>query len=566
MESRHRRWGAALRWAGWWLFYLAAAALALAPLLPVAATHLPHFPADPDLQVGVWLPWHTAQRLAAWADPYTAPGLGWPEGLDLRPHVWNLGCPLLAAPLFLVLPPVLAFNLSILGFASLNGLAGHLLGWRVAGGGAGSLPAVTAGLLATLSPAPLHELCSGRPEQGFLAPLLLAASFLAAWAADPGRRSHAVGLGVALASSGLCYWLAPVLLGACALVPVVSYVIWDRPGIRVRSLMWAMVVAGLVALPGILPLLGVLERAHEAAPGAAEYPSLAVAGLLRFLAPRSLARPDTVFPLGLSLALLLALGHPRRALVWLGVGGTALALALGPQVTWNGQGPGFPGPFALFSHLPILERFWWPVRLLGLATVGAVGASAVGVASRTGRASPWTWAVALVGLVVLEGVEMAPRGRTAPFGGAVHLVKQPALWRELGEGGGPWPILQVPLLTLPNDEVLDQVFHRQPLFGGLAQNHPRLVARSLAERASEEPFCHLALEGCEGGGTSEPSALRSALVARGIGVVVARLDVPTVPRDGVLEWATARLGPPDTAEGPWLLWDWRRDLSGQERP
>lgn len=549
------------------LVYFGAALVAFWPLLPVFDTHLPHFPAEPDLQVGVWFPWHVAERLRAGSDPFFAPELHWPRGLDLRLYVWNIGCALLVAPLHLVLPPIPAFNASLLLFATLNGLAGHVVGARFGGTRAA---AVAAGLVATWAFEPLYELCAGRPEQGFLAPLLLAVLFLARVLEEPGRLRWAGALGGALGFAGMCYWLNPYLLALCA-APAVLVRLARGParGALLRGLSVALGTSLCVAMPALLPVLlavpgGTGEAAGPLGAGVSGAlllgQSLTLSGVVRFLAPRQVATLETQVPLVLVAALLFSLPaavRRRGALLLLTtVTCGALLLALGPRIQVTpasvaGTGEALPGPFALVEHLPGLSRFWWPRRFLGVATAAGTGVVALLVSQGRGPWGPWGRAVVTVGLLLLELHELGPRSRGVAGGGAPHPLLAPAFFRGLGAAPGTAPVLQVPLLTLPNEQVLDQVVHRQALFGSLAQTRADLRPATLLAVALEEPFRHL-LPGAPP--PASPADLRATLAARGFHWVVLRRDLPGLAAD-LEPWALTRLGEPTLREGGLLAWD-----------
>ncbi len=569
MIGRRPAW---LSWLGWLGLYGLAAALVFWRLLPDLATHLPHAPAEPDLHSAVWMPWNVARQLAAGADPFLAPGVMWPEGMDLTLYLWNLGCPLLAAPLHALLPTVLAANLAVLGYATANGIAGHLLGARVGGSRAA---AVATGLAATWGFAPLYELCSGRPEQGFLAPLILATLFFFELLAAPERWTPRLGLGLSMAAAAACYWFHPVLLSLGLLPVALLSLPRGEAWAKLRSVALAAGISLLASLPAMLPVLLALrapdnpmERAVSGSFTAARLladrveQSGSLAGLLWPSLPAGYGTIDQAHPLTLVLLCVATLAWAplrRRAGTWALLAIAGLLLALGPRLQLTPGQPGVDGlamPFALLDALPGFARFWWPRRFGAVALLGMLGVLAAFVGAFRRPRQAWMIASCCALLLLAELHMLAPGGRAGIAGGATWPLPQPALWARLAEAPWSQPIIQIPLGELPSAQVLDQCFHRQPIFGTIVQGNPDLVPRTQLERLERLPFCLLGAQpGCPAG-TPEPTPeeLKALLAAEGFRWVILR---PRLSPGGpaAQRWAPRRLGPPSHEEDGLLAWE-----------
>ncbi len=558
---------------GWTALYALAAALVFWRLLPHMGTHLPHVLAEPDLHVGFWMPWNLGQQLAGGGSPFQAPGVMWPYGMDLTLYVWNLGCPLLAAPLYAIFPPILAANLATLGYATANGLAGHLLGARVGGTRAA---AVATGLVATWAFEPLYELCSGRPEQGFIAPVILASLFFFRVLDEPQRWGPRLGLGLSVAASGICYWFQPVLLAVALLPALLLLLILRRVSLRaLGSCALSAVICGVAALPALLPVLlalrapdNTLQRAMQGGFSASRLlvdrleQSYSLASMLWPALPADRATLDHAFPLVLLLAVVATLAWAplrRRGWPWALLALAGLVLALGPRLQLvpsqplQADGPALP--FALLDHLPGFGRFWWPRRFAVPAFVGLLGvlASLVG-AFRVGRQG-WVLGGAAAVLLLAEAHLLAPVGRAGVAGGPVWDLRMPQLYAELARAPGSQPLIQLPLGVLPSAQVMDQPFHRQPIFGTIVQGNPDLVPIVQQERAAEPPFSWLSAVGgvATPAGAPAPRVLKQALAGEGFRWVILRTDLPAAGPQAAGQ-AVALLGSPDVREDGLLAW------------
>jgi len=108
---------------------LGAVLLSVLASWPLAIQSGSSFPSSPDmvdLQGGMWLPWHLLTRVASLESPWWAPELLWPVGQRVDTTMWNLGVQVFQLPLYLFFHPVQAYNLSLVLFAALNGVAGWI--------------------------------------------------------------------------------------------------------------------------------------------------------------------------------------------------------------------------------------------------------------------------------------------------------------------------------------------------------------------------------------------------------------------------------------------------------
>lgn len=568
--------------------YTAATLLLLSSLLPVFTSALPGDPRDPDTAVGLWFPWHVARRLLALQNPFLAPELAFPDGLDLTLMVWNLGCQILQFPFFALLDPTVAFNVTVLFFSVLNALAFEALGRQESGSREAG---IFVGLLGLLAPFPLFELCNGRPEQGFVAPLTLALLYLLRVLRGGCSPRDVRLLGLFTGLSGICYWFWPYLLALVAL-PLLLVALAradhaEKPRL-IKNILKAAALAVLVALPFALPVLlklarpdSLYERALEGsfATQAAEATRLGQAIPLPAwfwpLLPPRWRTLNMAFPLTLTLGALLSLApraSRRKAWPFLVLAFIGAICAMGPLLCVR---PGIPFeiagrqlalPFAALDLLPGFPRFWWPRRFEAFLILGVIGAiSALLGAARAG----WPRRSLGVVLLLLAGLEvfhLGQQGMVALGGGRTHALFVPELYRELGKEPWSQPVLRLPLFIPSNNDIVGQTFHRQALFGGLAQSNPDLAAPALRARLQEP--CVQALHratcvGIEGDDTDCPDA-RAALLSLGIRQVIWRREgepgggLSFEGNGGPVYWGTGRLvdllGEPTWSEEGLLAW------------
>jgi hypothetical protein len=585
--TRPRTWmrGAAV-FTGEASLYAAVALVALIRLLPVFKSQLPGDWRDPDTAMGLWFPWHVARQVAAGANPFFAPELGWPDGLDLTLMLWNLGCQIVALPITLFFSPILAFNLSIVLFSTLNGLAFHKLGRQVGGSTAAGL---AAGILGSLAPYALYELCSGRPEQGFLAPLVLALLYFRKAASPGARLRDGVLLGVWTGLSGACYWFHPYLLALCVAPWLLVRLVRRRLGrSNLLAIGLGVAIAVIVALPFALPVIRELAApsstysrsltglyAKESARNTRMFQAMSWTAFAWPFLDLKMRNTTYAAPFCFTLLPLAAL-LPRRSRAVAGffvmLAAAGIVFALGPVLMAR---PGLPIevghhtlalPFRLLDYLPGFERFWWPRRFQAFAVVGAVGSAAALVACANTARGRALIAAVLVLLGAGELFMLGSRSMTAAGGGRVHRVDQPALYARLG--GEPWsqPVLRLPMMIPPNNDIVGQITSLQPLFGGLAQSNPDLAPESIRQRM-EDP-CIQRLKQSEklyGARPTSCTDIPDGLRQLGLRWVIWRDDeqpgshppVSGEPEGGTLQYGELKaiFGPPTWRETDLAAWD-----------
>lgn len=490
---------------------LSALAAALAPvgllcaLLrgPISALGVsPWGPEDPwrngDLIGGWWLWWAFAQERAGRP---AMEGLGYPDGVDsllaVVPNPLDLWLLSWLGP-----PTATLWNLNQLGQASLNLIAAGILA-RAAG--ASPLTSAAACALVAASPTMLHELAGGRPATLVIWPGLFCLSLLLRGGLTAGAFA-----GLFAALQGVAYaWhgLALCLVG----LPFVK----DR-----RALALGVLVGAAAITPYAVTLAEHLSALPMDRP-AAGYTSAPIAGLLGLgdVPPRV-----RLHPLLLPGAVLSAVFAPaaRRPLL---AAAFALALALGPGLTWAYGEPLVAGPFAWLTHwLEPLRRMHHPARLLALAAPLLGLCVALGL-DQLGRLRAW----AVAAVVLAAGLNHQAMREVVAWGAS---PAPPYADRALPEGPA------VDVLGMTHRVALSlQPFHRQPLLETLWFRRP-------AEDRVAQEVDRLAQ------GERPAPWLWDALRARGFKTVV------VWPRFGEPEDAARHveeaLGPPVQA-GVWAL-------------
>jgi hypothetical protein len=451
-----------------------------------------------DSGCALWQPWNVLRQLRAGANPFFAPEMYHPHGMDTTLHLWNLGVALLRMPFFVVADPMRALALANLTLGLLNGLGGYVLGRVV--GGRYSAGLAAAALAASSSYVWTEIGQGGRGEQGLLLFLMLALAGLFALLRGSGHRV-AVATGVACAATAACYWYYGYFLALAAAL-IVGWALIRRRLDRAMGgrLLAAGGVALLLALPAALPVL--LEISAQDSTYLRTMDAVDLHGSpIEGLSLRSLGWPlsgETAWSrhprTSLLLKLLLVLGilvpAIRRRSQWLaGLGIVALVLALGPVLHVASGQPALVGdrliamPHALVSELPGMGRFWWATRWLALSQVAAVGVVAgVAAALRHPRSRvALVVAVAVLGVLECQAInEFARQGKHTQTGCPIPLVVE-----MLGQQPDPHPVVQLPLHNMGHLKWLP--YHQQPIDGGLGDGRSILMPDEYARLLEEEP-------------------------------------------------------------------------------
>lgn len=464
-------------------------------------------PDMPDLNTAMWLPWHLSESLRLGHSPFDAPGLQYPYGQRITLLVWNLGIQVLQLPLYWMLDPVRAYNLSLIALGAGNALGGYAIGRALVPDG-GRAPALAAAVLLVASPFAWNELAQGRAEQGFLGLFALVIAATVHLHRDPDRRV-AVLAGLAWGAAGLCYWFYGYFLVLVVGLVWVAALGQRRLGVA-RALALAGGVAALVAAPAAL--LIIVEAAASSsvyqvsqAPSADQARTLAnvvnMASLgLAHLSPWPLSPPDQlreVVPM-ISMGVVLAAVVPgigRRAWGMAALAITGIVLALGPTLQWTPQVPVTVGagstlqmPLVVLQDvLPGFSRMWWPYRFQVFWVVGAAGcAAAVAALPRRGLVR---WIVAgVLSLFALGELRLA---QSSTHGGLVwdapvRVVATP-FFDAVGARPGEHPLLFLPYQAPSTGRVGWQMRHRQPMSIGLADSDDLLVPIAVQEAIDADP-------------------------------------------------------------------------------
>jgi hypothetical protein len=431
----------------------------------------------------------------------------------------------------------------VAAFLGTNALAGAWLARRVAGEDAGAwtraLAGVAGGLALGFSPYVLDELRFGRYTQVWLAPTALAVG--AAWAAltphptaaRGGWRATATG-GAALAFCGYHYWFyglfAAVVVGALGCAH------------GVRGVGTALAIGAVAALL-VAPFAAHVVLGWEEVPAAGVRPPFAPA--TRLLGGLPDAEPGVYLPQALLLAALLALvASPRAGFAALVAAGWLLALSLGEFLkvgdTWLAT------PYHYLLRLPFLDRFWWPQRALGAATVAVV--TALAIALREGSRAPrLARAAVAIATLVSAGQAVASPGLPSRWTPA----PVPAWHAELPTGA----VLEVPMMS-PRDGILAfsrWPAHGRPLVNGMSMWTPELWPSSFRAHAAADPLLTALLAVEQGrGSASLPAGAVGGLTRSGVVGIVASQDNLSVAERALLVGA---LGAPRCAGGAcwWAL-------------
>lgn len=384
-EAPSPSWRTAATLAGLVLVYTVLAAVLLGPVSIAPFTRTVGIPSIDSMDTAML----RALTADAWATASAhTDAVYFPIGLDpflLTPNVLDH---LTAAPLTWLLPWPLADNLWWLLVLAANGIAAHLVGWRLTGSHRSGL---LTGVAFATSEAVLREANLHHSPQAMLAwaPALLTLLLL------PRERQSALTAGLAagcLAIGALSYWYA----GLFAVLALAPLLIAQRP----RHLLVGAAVVALLCAPFLLPQLlawdsrPLTSGAQLAPPRGVAESFQALAEADQFVAwhgvdPLFWLRDTTMdtsnrVPLALLVAAVLGArvwrGAKRWTLVWTVLLGSVMVL--GPVLRWGEEvvliaDSAIPLPFAGFRAVhPFLERLTWPERWGWLIPLGLIGLAA----------------------------------------------------------------------------------------------------------------------------------------------------------------------------------------------
>jgi hypothetical protein len=447
--------------------YLVLACLLYWPATPFGAGHLPGCACgDPEQQT--WFLAWTAHALTHGLNPFFTQYINAPRGANLAIDTAMPLLGVLGTPIALLAGPVATFNLLLkLGLAA----SGASMFWVLRRYTSWWPAAFAGGLLFAFSPylagqAVRHLFLAFVPLVPLFIPLL--DDWLVSRRRSPLRSGLLLGLVAALQ-----YLISPEILLTSAMMAIAGLswlalrhprAVPERVGALARGLAAALSVFALIAGYAMWLLVAGPDRPTgpvHILSGLARYHADLLSPLLpanhQLLAPGALgaagdhlpagATIESGFYIGLPLLVLLcyfAIRYRRVPLMATGavIGLIAFILGLGAKLTVNGKAIGVPLPFAVFTHLPILQNLE-PARLSLYAQLAAAIIVAVGL-DRT-RAYGWRRASAPVGQAA-AGHGQPAAGDGQPAGGhrqpstVGSLV--PATVPATGKGHGQAPVPQ----------------------------------------------------------------------------------------------------------------------------
>lgn len=447
--------------------------------------------------------WWAREALLDGHNPFDQRALVYPDGF-MSWVQWSHPLQYLpGALLALVVSPLAAFNLALIGTLTLNGMTAYWLGGALTRGA--TLAALLGGLVFLAFPTVQGHLSVGHLGIVSLYPLPLFA--LCLWRVvreDAGWRTVVWGaLWFALAALAYVSQVVYVLLPLVAWFAVGEALtgpqrIWRR-GVPLAQQPWTraalmVVLGGVLLIPFYAPLLTGAGRremrgVHE--PGRITYS----ADLLAAISPSPFGPLDDLglVPdyardvlgtnsaegsayLGVIAVILALVALRRRSLrVWLWVALGAWLLSLGPLLKWRDTPltlriedveTHIALPWAAFQHLPLLDATRAPGRF-NLVTALAISAL-VSVGAAHALARPRRVSVRIAVAVFLALVVLVEYQLFAPF--ATDDAAQPTYFRDLAEVEDVRAVYNVPAThnLAAKYALYQQTLHHKPLIAGHA--------------------------------------------------------------------------------------------------
>jgi hypothetical protein len=442
-----------------------------------------------DTLVHQWTFWWVRESIATGLNPFETGLLYYPVGVSLVSHniAWlNIA---LWLPLQGLIGRYPAYNLLFISTFALNGFAMYLLAREWIGR---SWPAFVAGLVFGFWPYTMSH--TDHPNMIFICWVLLALLYMHR-TLEHGQKRDAILSGVFIALIGITRWQLLVIGGISLVLYMLYRCLTDRgcrTGRSLQLLVLTAIVAGVLMAPLLVPVAFFqLTRSFPEDLVVAD-PGEGQADLLAYVLPghehplwgdrfasfrenldffNSVLRVPFLGYLAIALALLGTLKRWKHARFWLLVGCVYLVLALGPELTINGQSyPGVPMPYSLFEDWlldPIVRRPHRFNLFLGLP---------VGMLAALGVDELLTWnalrnKAALV--VVVIGTLILFEYCALPY--PTLLPEVPDWYDHLAEEPDDFGILDVPMHPRGYDKwyMLYQMTHRKPIVEGHVSRIPR---------------------------------------------------------------------------------------------
>ena len=501
-----------------------------------------------DLSGTIWYRWQVFTDLAAGQVPWETRLMGWPVGVELflRNGLNHLDT-LLSGPLAAVLGPFAGADAWSLLVIAANYLAFIRLSDAWCGPSRPERHAARLGaVLFALAPFALEELGNGRPTQALLVPLALL--LRAALRLDVDPRAWVWG-GVHLALCGLLYWYLALWGGLMALVVGLAASPRRTAALLASALAWVsplLVAYGWLRSGGAdVPRLDAWHMAMSLYVDGTIVNPTHGPGMMGRIGPARVLGPEAVVGLA-------ALGWLtwRRERRWI-----AAAVATALCLVWA-SGPGSveqPRLFYrifLFSGGDLAARLGFPVRAVAVVAL-TVAAACSEVARRalvTGRLGPRGAAgLAALHLGALFLTRVLPLPTAMPPRSTVlsWLARQP-----------PGAVFTLPDNVQPT--WLDaQVLHQHPIQRVMGEDHSGTGSPELVVWAARQPAVRAARRGLAPS-RADLATLRAdgfAWVLLDRKPMTTELGDEAVPDDLPYRRALiAELGPPDAADGRFLLW------------
>ena len=437
-----------------------------------------------DARIYLWNLWWVRKALVdLHANPLRTDYIFYPVGIGLALHTLALLHGVLFVPLSALLGGVAAANSIVCATFVASALAAYALCRRL---GASPEGAFLAGLAFGFCPYRLARLAGHYDLLSTEWMPLYALAFLALMDAGSTRAGLALLTGAAAAACGYTNLSYLIFLAFFSLLYAAWVAATCRP--RLRPIAARLALVGLIAAGLLLPLA--IEAARDLTswrylpyPGTARY----VADLAAYVRPgpaqtvlgprigRAFDRDltdTTVFPgyvlLGAGIAVL-ARGRARRGLgFWILLGACAFVLSLGPSLRVGGRDLGWPLPFAVLPHVPVLQHLRAPSRfsilvVLALAVLLAAGWTAW--LARVRRPSARLLLTAAVAAVMVAEYLAVP----------VPLFQAGAsdVFARVAREPGDFTVVEVPGIDqAPGRIMYDQTIHGKRIFIGTAARVP----------------------------------------------------------------------------------------------
>jgi hypothetical protein len=538
----------------------------------------------PDQTLFEWMLAHAARSLTHLENPFFTDRVGAPEGINVMGNTSVLGMAIPLTPITLLWGPAVAYFVMItFGFAA-TGVAWYFVLSRYAG--LSRLAAFVGAAFCAFSPGMLSQ-GSGHPQiqAQFLLPVIVWRVFRLRSAARPVRAG--VGLGLLIA---LQVFIGEETLFITAMVCAVitlAYAVARRRRLagQVRPFLLGLGTAASITLVIVAyPLYqqffgrrsyGFLAWIPNFRADLASYPAfsqLTLAGdptVQREPLSQNVAELNSFFGWPLLVLILIItvwLWRDLRARIAAIVAVVFAALSLGHEINLNGEPTGVPGPWRLFSELPIFEvvvttRF----ALVTAVAFGVLLALAVDRAVRSEAPvlvglprTAWVW----LALIVAALAPLAPRPLTATGApetprfftsgayrsyvaadGAVTIVPPvPARQRDITR----WAAAELAGFRITEGRFLTPVPGSPDKEGTLSRPATRLG--DLAIKAGQHPNPPL---------VTEEDRQRVAAELRDRGVAILVMAEGQVNGDSIRTTMDALVGPGSQVQDMWV-WDVRR--------